>query len=103
MLSSDLGDNCSVKTNNGANIDLIKRWITEQLHNIPTVCVLYCGINDILDESPHEIVLDNIGSLVSDLKERNCNMKIYVCQIVPPSVSQEMKDKVESFNEHLLK
>ena len=103
MLSSDLGDNCSVKTIIGANIDIIRSRLTEQLYKTPTECILYCGINDILDEPPHEIVLDNIGALVSDLKVKNCSMKIYVCQIVPPSVSQEMKDNIESFNEQLLK
>lgn len=103
VLSSDLGDNCSVKTINGANIDSIRRWIPEQFHKTPTECVLYCGINDILDESPHENVLDNIGALVSELKEKNCNMKVYVCQIVPPSVLLDSKENIESFNEHLLK
>ncbi len=103
VLSSDLGDNCSVKTINGANIDSIRRWIQDRLNKTPTECVLYCGISDVLDESPHEIILDNIGALVSELKEKNCNMKIFVCQIVPPCVSQDLKENIESFNEHLLK
>ncbi|KAK4315075.1 hypothetical protein Pmani_013679 [Petrolisthes manimaculis] len=62
--TSDLGDNSSVKTIHGANVDLVRKRISEQLNNkAPTECVIYCGINDILDESPHEIILDNIGEL----------------------------------------
>ncbi|KAK4316782.1 hypothetical protein Pmani_012085 [Petrolisthes manimaculis] len=102
--TSDLGDNSSVKTIHGANVDLVRKRISEQLNNkAPTECVIYCGINDILDESPHEIILDNIGALVTDLKEKNCSMKIYVCQIVPPNNSHGLKENIESFNECLIK
>lgn len=103
VLSSDLGDKCSVKTIYGANIDSIRRWIQDHFNKAPTECVLYCGISDVLEESPHEIILDNMGALVSDLKEKNCSMKIFVCQIVPPNVSQDLKESIEYFNDHLLK
>lgn len=40
VLSSDLGENCSVKTIYNANIDLIRKRITEQLYKTPTECIL---------------------------------------------------------------
>ena len=61
VLRSDIGENCSVKTIYGANIDLLRSWITEQLNRTPTPSILHCGINNILDESPHENILDNLG------------------------------------------
>ena len=102
MLCSDLGENCSVKTINGANIDLLRSWITEHLSKTPTECILYCGIKDILDELPHVNIYDKLGALVSDLKEKNSNMKAYICQVIPISESQETKKKIETYNEHLL-
>lgn len=103
VLSSYLGDNCSVKTIGGANINSVRRRIPELLYKIPTECLLYCGAHDVLDMLPNETKIDNISALISDLKEKNFNMKIYVCQIAHPSVSRDIKEHVESFNAHLLK
>ena len=83
-LRSDLGNNCSVKTIHGANMDLLPSWITEKLNNrTVAACVIYCGIQDILEQSSSESILDNLGSLISVLKEKNNEMKIYICQILP--------------------
>lgn len=60
-LRSDLGDNSSVKTIYGFNFDLLRSWLTDKLNRTPTECVNYCGINDILCESPTENILDNLA------------------------------------------
>ena len=78
---SDLGEICSVKTINRASFDSLRSWITGKFNKAPSGCILYSGMNDILSESPHEKILDNLGALVSDLKEKNSNMKIYT--VVP--------------------
>ena len=54
--SSDLGINCSVKTIHGANIDLLRSWINENLDQTPSECVIYCGFYDILDKLPNEYI-----------------------------------------------
>ena len=63
-----------MRTIHGANIDLLRSWIAEKLDRTPTECVIYCGLNDIIEELPSENILDNLGSLISDLKEKNCEM-----------------------------
>ncbi|KAK3889699.1 hypothetical protein Pcinc_006265 [Petrolisthes cinctipes] len=103
VLRSDLDENCSVRTIHGSNFDLLRSWISEKLNWTPTECVIYSGIHDIIDESPSENILDNLGSLISDLKDKNYEMNIYVCQVVPPTTVQQFKDQIETYNEHLLK
>ena len=47
--ASDLSSCCSIRTIKGANIDLVKCWISEKLQWVPANCILYCGLQDILD------------------------------------------------------
>lgn len=65
--------------------------------------MIYCGINDILEERPSKNFLDNLGSLISDLKEKNSDMKIYACQVVPPAMLHQCKAEIDAYNDHLLK
>ena len=103
VLRSDLGATCSVKTITGANMDLLRSWVIEKLHRSPSECVIYCGLYDILRDVTPEKILDNLGLLISDLKEKNSDMKISVCQIVPVPMSQETETKIDDYNRHLEK
>ncbi|KAK4307263.1 hypothetical protein Pmani_020976 [Petrolisthes manimaculis] len=67
VLRSDLSKNCTVRTINRATIDKLRNWVKYKMSHAPTTCVVYCGLYDILDEVAPEIVLDNLGSLISDL------------------------------------
>lgn len=40
---------------------------------------------------------------MSDLKEKNNSMKKYICQIVYLTECQEINDKIETYNENLIK
>ena len=101
VLPSDLQNNCWVRTIHGANMDLIRCWVTEKMSKIPSECIVYCGIQDIVDEKSPTIILDILGSLISDLKEKNANMKVYVCQIVPTPTSQELNTNIKNYNDLL--
>lgn len=65
--------------------------------------MLYCGVHGIIEGSTPENILDNLGSLISDLKEKNNKMKTYVCQVVPTPMSQDIQAKIADYNEHLTK
>ncbi|KAK3852968.1 hypothetical protein Pcinc_040466 [Petrolisthes cinctipes] len=103
VLRSDLTDTSSVKTVTGANMDLLRSWVNEKLNRIPLECVIYGGMYDILHDVAPEIILDNLGCLISDLKEKNTDMKINVCQIVPTPMSHKTQVKIQEYNEQLEK
>ncbi len=103
ILCSDLDKNCQIKTITGANMDLLRSWVNEKLTQTPSICVIYNGINDILEEELPATILDNLGSLISELKDKNNAMKIYVCQVVPMPMTQENLTKIEDYNELLVK
>lgn len=103
VLCSDLEKNCQIKTITGANMNLLRSWVTEKITQIPSKCVIYNGINDILEGELPATILDNLGSLISDLKEKNNSMKICVCQVVPMPTTQEIQTKTEDYNELLVK
>ena len=83
ILPSDLDDNCLIRTLQGATIDFTGCWIKEDLDWIPSKCIIYCGIHDLMDGINSIAVLDNLGSLISDLRVKNESMKILVCELVP--------------------
>lgn len=103
VLRSDLGDNCSVKTIVKANMALLSSWVSENLQAIPSQCILYGGLYDILDDKTPENILDCLGSLISDLKVKNSEMKIYVCQVVPVPEFPEIASRIVDYNEQLSK
>lgn len=103
ILRSDLHSNCCVRTIHDANMDLLTSWVTQKLSQIPSVCVLYSGIHDLLEESSPATILDNLGSLISALREKNSSMKVYVCQVVPSPTCQDVNAKIEDYNEQLIK
>lgn len=102
ITSSDLGEDCSVRTIKEANIDLIRCWVAEKLNWIPSRCILYCGIFDVLDNATPNKILDNLGTLVSELKEKNEDMEIYICQLVPTLNSDELQARINEYNDQLM-
>lgn len=64
--------------------------------------MIFCGVNDITNETPSDKFLDDFGSLTSDLKEKNGDIKVYVCQIVPHVRLDQFSGQSEAYNEHLL-
>lgn len=103
IFNSDLDNSCTVKTIEGANMDLLRSWITDKLNKIPSTCIIYNGIYDILEGKSPATILDDLGCLISDLKEKNNNIKVHVCQVVPLVTSQENQAKTDDYNEHLIK
>ena len=99
---SDLNDKCTIRTIIDANIDLLKCWIEEKLTWIPAKTILYCGSQDILDGSPPDSVIENLGALVATLREKNENMEIFICELVPSYEGESLISKVKEFNNKLV-
>lgn len=102
ILRSDLKNDCSIRTVNEANIDLLKSWVSERLNWTPAKSVLYCGIQDILSGATPNSMIDGLGALVSSLKEKNENMEIFICELVPNLKEEEMQAKVKEYNRKLI-
>ena len=96
--TSDLKSNCSIRTLKDANIDLVKCWINEKLQWTPKNCILYCGLQDIIDGTSPADAMDRFGSLVTCLKEVNEEMTIYVCELVPVTNVQDFDENLNNFN-----
>ena len=96
--ASDLGDHCSVRTIKGANIDLLKCWVSEKLQWVPRNCILYCGLQDILDKSSTSDIFDRLGSLISELKQVNENMCIHICELAPIPNVNDFDEYINNFN-----
>ncbi len=103
ILSSDLDNSCWVRTIKGANMDLLRSWVKEKLNKRLSTCIIYNGIYDVLEGKSPTTILDDLGCLISDLKEKNNNIKVHVCQVVPLATCQEYQAKIDDYNEHLIK
>ena len=100
--ASDLSSCCSIRTIKGANIDLVKCWISEKLQWVPSNCILYCGLQDILDKSATSDIFDGLGSMVTELKQANENMNIYICELAPIPNVQDFDEHINNFNNQLV-
>lgn len=98
---SDLGKDCAIRTIPGASADILRCWVNEMLEWTPTRCILYCGIHELIDNVSPDLILDDIASLILDLKKKNETMGIYVCELVPPVSLDELTDRVKQFNDKL--
>ena len=101
VISSDLHEDCLIRTLQGATLDLSRCWIREQLDWSPARCVLYCGIHDLMEENSPSSILDNLGYLITDLKAKNENIKIMVCELVPSLNDEDLDDKINLYNQKL--
>ena len=97
---SDLGEDCFIKTIKDTNMDLTRCWIDERLDWVPGKCVIYCGSNDLAETENLSTIFDHLGQLISELKDRNGNMELFVCELVP-STNGALDDKISEYNEKL--
>ena len=97
---SDLKEHCSVKSIKDINMDLLRCWVNERLDIIPTKCIIYCGLNDLTENENTSSILDDLGSLISELKNKNEEIDLYVCELAP-SFNENINNKITSFNEKL--
>ncbi|MEL6988692.1 MAG: SGNH/GDSL hydrolase family protein, partial [Bacteroidota bacterium] len=64
-------------------------------------CVIVCGLQDILDGQTPTAILDDLGTLISELKDVNENINISYCKLFPTLKEDEYGDKIKYFNELL--
>ncbi|KAK4308822.1 hypothetical protein Pmani_010427 [Petrolisthes manimaculis] len=76
--ASDLNTNCKIRTWKDANVDLLKCWVHEKLSWNPAKCIVYYGLCDVMDNESPASIIDNLGSLVSELKNKNENMEVCI-------------------------
>ena len=100
---ADLSQSWRVRTLAESNYDLMTCWVKEKLLWSPATCIIYGGLFDILEGSEYTVALDNLGTLISELKTKNENMNIYISQLVPTLQSDTLQAKINDFNEHLQK
>ena len=99
--ATDLGEDCFVPTIKDASINLMTCWVSEKLNWCPDKCILYCGIHDILEGISPNGLLDNLGTLIAELKWINENMDICVCHLVPTLIVDEYEVPINCFNNQL--
>ena len=97
---SDLDESCSIKSIKDVNFDLMKCWISEKLDIIPTKCMIYCGLNDLQENENISSVLDDLGSLISELKNINEEVELFVSELAP-SLDENIDNKINIFNDKL--
>ena len=100
--TSDLATGCSIRTIRGANTDLINCWVSEKLQWAPKNVVLYCGLQDIMDDMAIVDIFDKLGSLITSLKQVNDSMQIYICELAPAIKAEKYDDPINNFNIHLI-
>ncbi len=100
---SDLGENCSVKTISEANVNLSESWVCEDMHTIPSECIIYYGLYDISEGMSQENILNRLSSLITDLRAKISKMEIYICHVSPVPPPLEIQCKIFDYNDHLMK
>lgn len=101
-LHSDV-ENYSVRIIRGANIDLLKCWVSEKLTWTPTRCFVYAGLYDLQNNMNPVSILDQMTELVGELRKKNDSMEIFISQLAPTIITDEFQARVADFNEHLTK
>ena len=95
----DLEDNITIRTLHEANMTILKSWITEKLSCPIKECIIYCGIQDLLDEeTTFEEITDCLGTIVAELKRRDEDTYVCICELVPTLKSNEFANKVSQYN-----
>lgn len=104
ILPSDLGADTLIRTLPGANLDLLKSWVTDKLNISLNECVIYCGFQDLVKGDTNlDFVFDSLGVLIAEIKAKNENVKVSVCELAPSLSSPAMQDSVSIFNSKILK
>ena len=97
---SDLEDGCSVKTIKDSTVDLLQCWVNEKLEWAPDKCIIYCGMNDLVDADDVGKILDDFGNLTSELKNKNENIEVFACELAP-NLKNDLDVKINNFNNKL--
>lgn len=100
---SDLTRTCRVRTIREANIDLMRDWVKEQLQWTPDTCVIYGGMFDLLEGSDVNDIITHLSALICELKNRNDEMNVFVCQPVSFPHNESMQTKISDLNEQIKK
>ena len=95
----DLNKNCEVRTMFDGRLDSIKSWVTEKLHLQVNTCIIYSGLMDIEEKCDTDSLLDKLGSLVTELKSKNDDLTVKVCELIPSSES--VKEQTNKYNEKI--
>lgn len=94
VMAAALGRDSFIRTIQGANTG-------EKLNWIPTRCIIYGWIQDLIDEVSPDTILDNLESLTLELKIRKKFIKILVCELVPTLRLDGTDDTVTRFSNKL--
>ena len=95
--TSDLAVDTIVRTVSEANLNLLKQWVIDRLNFPLKKCVLYGGLDDLNDSGGNIVhVLDELGALVAELKVKNENMSINVCELIPDPYGDH--DLIKNYN-----
>ena len=97
LKTGDFAGDCTIRTIPEATMDLAKSWVNEKLNFSPTHCIVYCGIHDLLDDQVPGFILDKLGSLISELKTKNEDITVHVCEL-SPSLDVELNAKIDAYN-----
>lgn len=100
---SDLTKPTAIRTIHEADIDLLKCWVHEILSWSPDKCIIYGGFYDALESKPPTALIDQLSTLVSELKHKNENMEICIIQIAPTRQCEILQAKINELNEHIQK
>ena len=97
--NNDLQDNVIVRTLPDSNISMLKSWIEEKLTHPLKECVIYCGVQDLLDkENTPEESIKGLDSLLADFRANSEDVKLKICELVPSLKSVELNVKINQFN-----
>ena len=101
--SSDLKQNVMIRTLPETNMNLLKSWIMEKLDHSPKECIIYCGTQDLLDEGVAlEKVLDSLGAAVAELKKKNDEINVKVCELIPTLENNGLNTRINQYNSKLV-
>ncbi len=82
----------------------LKHYIIPSIAKHPDVCVIHCGINDLMNTkiSPEEIG-KNLEQIADTIKRESPTCKIFFSSIIHQAKYQNLNSSVEELNEHLIK
>ena len=68
----------------------------------PKKIVLYAGDNDLENDTPHEVILGYILSLINKIRNKYGNIPLGIISVKPSPIRLYLKEKIELLNSELL-
>ena len=68
----------------------------------PKKIVLYAGDNDLENDTPHEVILGHILSLINKIRNKYGNIPLGIISVKPSPIRLYLKEKIELLNSVLL-